>query len=69
MNHAYRVSLNPGWKKMRFRLALNKTFCPTTPHPPPSTAKEQKTKINKTMLSAPSLPHHRFSAQTLQYQK
>ena len=28
VNHAYCVGLNPGWKKVRFQLALNKTFCP-----------------------------------------
>ena len=44
---------------MRFQLALNKTFCP---NPQPLTHRRlkqrQKTKINKTMLSAPlsSLP-------------
>ena len=59
MNHAYCVGLNPAWKKMRFQLVLNKTFCP---NPQPLTHRRlkqrQKTKINKTMLSAPlsSLP-------------
>ena len=28
MNHAYCVDLNPGWKKIRFQLVLNKTFWP-----------------------------------------
>ena len=68
MNYAYRVRLNPGWKMMRFQLALNNTFCP---NPQPLTHQQVKqhkrTKINKTMLSAPSLPHHQFSTQSLQY--
>ena len=70
MNHAYCVGLNSGWKKMRFQLALNKTFCP---NPQPLThgrlTQRQRTKINKTMLSA-SLPPpspDRFSAQNSQY--
>ena len=54
MNHAYCVGLNPGWKKMTFQLALNKTFWP---NPQPLTHRQvkqrQRTKINKTMLSAP----------------
>ena len=29
MNHANCVGLNPSWKKIRFQLALNKTFCPS----------------------------------------
>ena len=69
MNRAYCLNLNPGWKKMRFQLGLNKTFCP---YPQPLTHRQvkqwQRTKINKTMLSAPSLPSHRFSTQSLQYQ-
>ena len=64
-NHAYCVGLNPVWKKMRFQLVLNKTFCN---NPQPLTHRQaeqrQRTKINKTMLSAP----HRFSTQSLQYQ-
>ena len=57
MNHAYCVSLSSGWKKMWFQLALNKTFCPT-PHPfiLRRLKQRQMTKINGTMLSAPSLP-------------
>ena len=36
MNHAYCVDLNPCWKKTRFQLALNETFCPNQqPLPPP----------------------------------
>ena len=54
MNHAYCVGINPGWIKMGFQLALNKTFCP---NPQPLTHRQvkqrQRTKINKTMLSAP----------------
>ena len=69
MNHAYCLGLNPGWKKMRFQLPLNKTFCP---YPQSLTHRQvkqrQRTKFNKTMLSAPSLPPHRFSTQSLQYQ-
>ena len=47
-------------KKMRFQLALNKTFCPT---PQPLTYRRlkhrQRTKFNKTMLSAsPSSVFH-----------
>ena len=69
MNRAYCLDLNPGCKKVRFQLGLNKTFCPS---PQPLTHRQvkqwQRTKINKTMLSAPSLPSHRFSTQSLQYQ-
>ena len=69
MNHAYRVGLNPGWKKMLFQLALNKNSCP---NPQLLTYRQlkqrQRTKINKTMLSAPSLPPHRFPTQSSQYQ-
>ena len=55
-----------GWKNMRFQLALDKTFCPT---PPPLIHRRfkhrQRTKINKTMLSAyPSS----VSTQSSQYQ-
>ena len=32
MCHACCFGLNPGWKKIRFQLALNKTFCPTPQH-------------------------------------
>ena len=57
MNHAYCISLNPAWKKMRFQLDLNKTFY-TNPQPLTHRRlkQRQRTKINKTMLSAP-LPH------------
>ena len=45
---------NKIWKKMRFQLALNKTFCP---NPQPLTHRQvkqrQRTKLNKTMLSDP----------------
>ena len=54
MNYAYYVGLNPGWKKMRLQLALNKTFCP---NPQPLTQLRlklrQKAQINKTKISAP----------------
>ena len=53
MNHTYCISLNLGCKKILFQLALNKTFCPT---PQPLThqlwKQHQRTKTNKTMLSA-----------------
>ena len=69
MNHAYCLGLNPAWKNMSFQQAVNKTFCP---YPQPLTHRQvkqcQRTKINKTMLSVPSLPLHRFSTQSLQYQ-
>ena len=45
MCHAYCYRLNRGWKKIRFQLVLNKTFCLTTQPSPTdneSTAKEQK---------------------------
>ena len=49
----YCFGRNPGWKKMQFQLALNKTFCPT---PPPLIHRRlkhhQRTKINKTTLAA-----------------
>ena len=70
MNHAYCVGLNPDWKKMRFQLALNKTFFPNTQTLTYRRLKQrQRTKISKTMLSAlcsPPLPH-RFSTQSSQY--
>ena len=70
MNYAYCVVLNPGWKKMRFQLALNKTFCLT---PQALTHRQfkqrQRTKIKKIMLSAhPHCDSHRFSTQSSQYQ-
>ena len=69
----WRDALLPLWnfrrsnkQKIRYQLALNKTFCPTTPlfshrqlnHP-------HKTKINKIILSATT---HRFFTQRSQYQ-
>ena len=57
VNHAYCVGLNLGWKKMRFQLALNKTFCPNPQSLSHQQVKQcQRTKINKTILSSPSLP-------------
>ena len=75
MNHAYCVDLNPGWKKMTFQLALNKTFCL---NPQPFTHRQvkqpQRTKINKTMLSAPLPPtssvfHTKFAISELKCNK
>ena len=74
MNHAYCVGSSDGWKKMRFQLALNKTFFS---NPQPLTHRRlkqrQRKKISKTMLSAhllppPHPPHlsHRFSTQSSQ---
>ena len=62
--------INLGWKKLWFQLVLNKTFCP---NPQPLTHRRlkqrQRTKINKTMHSLPSLsPPHQFSTQGSQYQ-
>ena len=69
MNHAYCVGLNPVWKKMQFQLSLNKTFC-LNPQPliHRRLKQRQRTKINKTMLSAPSRCPLRFSTQSSQYQ-
>ena len=67
MNHAYCVGLNPGWKKMRFQLALNKTFYPTHQR-----LKQLQTKPCFLHPCSPPLPPppHRFStqAQSSQYQ-
>ena len=53
MHHVYCFSLNPSRKKMRFQLALNKTFCSTSQPLIHRQLKHcQRTKINKTMLSA-----------------
>ena len=68
MNHVYYLGLNPGWKKMRFQLALNKTFCP---YPQPLTHRQvkqrQRTKINKTMLppSSSSVFHAKLAMSEL----
>ena len=57
ISQAYCIGLNSGWKMMRFQLALNKTFCPSLQFINHQQVKQlQRTKINKTMLSAPSLP-------------
>ena len=54
---------------MRFQLALNKTLCPNPQSLTHQQGKQrQRTKINKTMLSPPSLSPHWFSTQSLQYQ-
>ena len=55
MNHANCVGLNPSWKKIQFQLALNKTFCPNPQLTYRRLKQCQRTKINKTMLSATSL--------------
>ena len=69
MHHAYCFGLNPGWKKMRFHLTLNKTCCPNPqPLPQQQVKQHQGTKIKKTMLSVPPSPPDRFSTQSLQYQ-
>ena len=63
MNHAYCIGSNPSWK--------SNTFCS---NPQPLIYRRlkqcQRTKINKTMLSASPFPlaPHRFSTQSLQYQ-
>ena len=81
MCHAYiGLANNLGWKKIRFQLPLNKTFCLTAPPLIQRRFKHrQRTKINKTMLPYKHttwnprgvfvgfLPH-RFSAQSSQYQ-
>ena len=55
-----------GWKKIRFQLALNKTYSLT---PPPLIHRRfkhrQRTKINKTMLSASSVFHAKFTISVL----
>ena len=54
------------WKKIRFQLALNKTFCPTPPRLIHRRFKHrQRTKITKQCFLP---PHHRFSIQSSQYQ-
>ena len=67
MDHAYCVGLKRGWNKMPFQLALNKTFSLNLqPFTHRRLKQRQKTKINKIILSAPSLPPplHRFSTQS-----
>ena len=56
------------WKKIRFQLALNKTFCPI---PPPLTHQRfcQRTKINKILLSATSVFHTKFTISVLKSTK
>ena len=55
-----------GWKKIWFQLALNKTYSFT---PPPLIQRRfkhrQRTKINKTMLSASSVFHAKFTISVL----
>ena len=71
-NHAYYVGLNPGSKKMGLRRALDKTFCSNQqPLTHRRLKQRQRTKLNKTMLSAPSPcppPPHRFFTPSSQYQ-
>ena len=52
MNHAYCVSINPGWKKMQFQVALNKTLL----GPP---VLESSAWISK--FYAPTDPEHKFN--------
>ena len=69
MSHACCIGLNPGWKKMIFQLAVNKTLCPNPQLLTQRLLKQrQRRKINETMLSAPLPPPHRFSTQISQYQ-
>ena len=66
--HAYWFGWNTSWKKMRFQLALIKTFCPILP---PLTQRRfkhhQRKKIDKTMLSASpaSVFHTKFTTSVL----
>ena len=52
-----------GWKKIRFQLALNKTFCPT---PPPLS--HWRFKHRQKYLTKQCFRPHRFSTQSWQYQ-
>ena len=50
-------------------LAVNKSFCPNQqPLTHRRLKQRQRTKINKTILYAPSLPSHRFFKHSSQYQ-
>ena len=50
-----------GWKKIRFQMALNKTYSFTPPHLIHRRFKHrQRTKINKIMFSASSVFHAKF---------
>ena len=75
MNHAYWVGWNPAWKKMRFQLALNKTIWPNPQTLTYQQLKQrQRTKINKTMLSArlpplSSVSHIKFTISELKSKK
>ena len=64
ISHAYCFGLNSHCKKMLFQLTLKKAPPPLIHRP---LKHHQRTRINKTMLSAPP-PPHRFSTQSLQYQ-
>ena len=69
MTHAYCVGSNSGRKNMRFQLALHKTFCPSPqPLSQQQVKQRQRTKINRTVLSPPSIPPHQYSTQSLQHQ-
>ena len=61
--HAYCSDLNPGWKKIRFQLALSKTFWPT-----PRGLTHQRLKHPKEQKQCFLPPPHRFSTQSLQRQ-
>ena len=69
MNHAYCVGLNPNWKKMRFQLALNKSFCPNPqPHSKRRLKQRKEQKLTKQCFLSSRSPPHRFSTQSSQYQ-
>ena len=65
MCHAYSFSYNPGWKKMQFQLALNKTFDPTLP---PLTHRQARAKEQKLTKQYCRHPPHQFSTQSSLYQ-
>ena len=65
------TKVNFSWKKIQFQLALNKTFCPIPPPPLIDRRFEhrQRPKINKTMLSASSVFHTKFTISVLKSTK
>ena len=64
--HAYCYGYNAGWKKMQFRLVLNRTFAP--PHHHSSTDDASTTKEQKLTKQCSLLPPHRFLLQSSQCQ-
>ena len=57
MSHACCIGLNPGWKKMIFQLAVNKTLYPNPQLLTQRLLKQrQRKKTNETMLCAPLPP-------------